>query len=207
MIQPLRARIREATTDAILQAAEQVFAETGIHAGRMDDIAARAGVSVGTLYTYFKDRDRLLNALLIDRKKDLVAQLDALLEQTEGQPFEATLSLAVGEMLEHFEAHRPFLSLLFQGELTGRPLRPEDPSRGSQEVLEELRQRIRQLMTRGVESGGLDPALKELYPALFLGMVRSAMFQAVLAEQPMDLALRTQQLTRFFLHGGSLTHG
>lgn len=207
MIQPLRARLREATHDAILQAAEQVFSQAGIHAGRMDDIAAQAGVSVGTLYSYFKDRDHLLASLLTARKKSLVTRLDDLYHRASGAPFEELLSQTIFEFLEHFERHRSFFSLITQGELAGQSVRPEDPTHSSQTVLEELRSCIRRIMARGTDSGLLDPSMRELYPALFLGMVRAAIFQSVLSEKPLDLRLRTEQLTRFFLHGGSVSHG
>jgi AcrR family transcriptional regulator len=50
----------------ILQAAELVFAEQGAGAG-MDDVAAAAGVGVGTLYRHFPTKDALVAAVLIAR--------------------------------------------------------------------------------------------------------------------------------------------
>ncbi|MEJ5310074.1 MAG: TetR/AcrR family transcriptional regulator [Anaerolineae bacterium] len=47
----------------ILEAAGVVFAQTGLEATRMDDIAAAAGVSKGALYLYFKNKDALIIAL------------------------------------------------------------------------------------------------------------------------------------------------
>lgn len=55
---PVQERSR-VTVDAIVEAAAQVFAESGYHA-TTNDIAARAGVSIGTLYQYFSDKDALL---------------------------------------------------------------------------------------------------------------------------------------------------
>ena len=45
----LRDRIREATLEAIFQAAERVFADEGPTAARMETVAAQAVVSLGTL--------------------------------------------------------------------------------------------------------------------------------------------------------------
>src|SRR5271154_816863 len=53
----------EATVEAILQAAAQVFARHGYAAGTTNRIAERAGVSIGTLYQYFPNKDALLVAL------------------------------------------------------------------------------------------------------------------------------------------------
>ena len=64
---PLRERLKGETQRAILEAAEEAFGQSGLNGARMDDIAARAGVSVGTLYNHFSDRDALLKALIVQR--------------------------------------------------------------------------------------------------------------------------------------------
>ena len=44
----------------ISQAAVRVFSREGFHQARMKSIAQEAGVAVGTIYNYFKDKDDLL---------------------------------------------------------------------------------------------------------------------------------------------------
>jgi len=56
-----RARV---TVEAILEAAAQVFARHGYAAGTTNRIAERAGVSIGTLYQYFPNKDAILVALI-----------------------------------------------------------------------------------------------------------------------------------------------
>src|SRR5689334_18472384 len=73
----LRERLRGATRDAILEAAAGVFAAGGATQARMEDIAARAGVAVGTVYNYFEDRTALVTALLDARRRDMFEALDA----------------------------------------------------------------------------------------------------------------------------------
>lgn len=60
--QPRQARSRD-TVDAILRAAAQVFAAQGYAGTTTNHIAARAGVSIGSLYEYFPSKDALLVAL------------------------------------------------------------------------------------------------------------------------------------------------
>lgn len=50
----------------ICAAALEVFREKGFAAAKVEEIAARAGVSKGTLYLYFQDKEELFSAVLRD---------------------------------------------------------------------------------------------------------------------------------------------
>ncbi len=50
--------------EQILTAAGEVFAERGIHGARIDDIAAAAGLSKGSVYWYFRSKDEVVYALV-----------------------------------------------------------------------------------------------------------------------------------------------
>ncbi|MDX3189891.1 helix-turn-helix domain containing protein [Streptomyces sp. MN03-5084-2B] len=55
----------------VLEAAERLFAERGVDAVTMDDVAAAAGVGKGTLYRRFGDKGGLAMALLDQREREL----------------------------------------------------------------------------------------------------------------------------------------
>lgn len=77
-------RRREARPQEILTAALAVFAERGFSAARMEDIAARAGVSKGTLYLYFDSKQEMLRALV---REGMIANLQSaggMLAQHDG---------------------------------------------------------------------------------------------------------------------------
>ncbi|MBS1999378.1 MAG: TetR/AcrR family transcriptional regulator, partial [Cyanobacteria bacterium SZAS LIN-2] len=57
--------------NAILDAAVEVFAERGLEASPTAEISRRAGVAEGTLFTYFKTKDDLVNGLYRDLKLEL----------------------------------------------------------------------------------------------------------------------------------------
>jgi AcrR family transcriptional regulator len=59
----------------VLAAAQDLFAERGVAAVTMDDVAARAGVGKGTLYRRFGDKGRLAVALLDQHERALQARI------------------------------------------------------------------------------------------------------------------------------------
>src|SRR4051794_35863816 len=86
------ARRKEARPAEILDAALACFAERGFAATRLDDVAKRAGVTKGTLYLYFPNKEELFKEVVrqaiianIARGEALVAESSApapvLLEQ------------------------------------------------------------------------------------------------------------------------------
>lgn len=81
MKQPRWQRRAEERPSEICAAALEVFAEKGFAAAKLDEIAKRAGVSKGTLYLYFSDKEELFRAVV----RDTVApNIDAVRAATEG---------------------------------------------------------------------------------------------------------------------------
>ncbi|KQW69354.1 TetR family transcriptional regulator [Phenylobacterium sp. Root77] len=74
---PRQARA-ESTVDVILSAALQLLEADGAERLTTNHIAARAGVSIGTVYQYFRDKDDILAALAQQRAgavRDSIADL------------------------------------------------------------------------------------------------------------------------------------
>jgi AcrR family transcriptional regulator len=61
----------EAKRNAILDAATRLFAERGLTAAPTSEISKQAGVAEGTLFTYFKTKDDLINAIYREIKLEL----------------------------------------------------------------------------------------------------------------------------------------
>src|SRR5262252_3251057 len=60
----LKDRQREERERLILEAAEELLAEKGYHEMSIDEIAARVGVSKGTVYLHFPSKEELVLAFL-----------------------------------------------------------------------------------------------------------------------------------------------
>lgn len=87
--------VSTARRSQILDAAAAIFARSGFHESRMEDIAAAAGLSKGTLYLYFDSKDAIVTALL---RRLFDHELDDLRQFGTG-------AAPVGERLLRFTRH------------------------------------------------------------------------------------------------------
>jgi AcrR family transcriptional regulator len=78
---PLR-RDAEENRERLLAAAREVFAESGFEA-TMDEVAARAGVGVGTAYRRFANKAELIAALTEDRTAEMARIVDRALAEPD----------------------------------------------------------------------------------------------------------------------------
>lgn len=190
----MRDRFRESTNQAILAAAEEVFADAGLHAARMEDIAARAGVSVGTLYNHFEDRDALVRGLMQARRADLMATIDA----AAGTSFRERLRATLVALLEHCERHRKFLHIMLQREVGGGAGKGVGDK---SDAMRELDARLERLMKQGVRENALRPETADLAATLLLGMVRGLVIRSIVLGKGEGIVVEVDRLFDAFLRG------
>jgi AcrR family transcriptional regulator len=77
-------RRKEARPSELTAAALELFVERGFAATRLEDIAARAGVSKGTLYLYFAGKEELFEAVVREGLLPALAQGEELVRGFEG---------------------------------------------------------------------------------------------------------------------------
>ena len=96
------------TRRALLDAAASEFGEKGFHEASVSSITARAGVALGSFYTWFDSKDALFRALvadLSDQVRDHVAP--AVRDAADGLAAErAGLAAFLGFVREHQEIYR-----------------------------------------------------------------------------------------------------
>jgi AcrR family transcriptional regulator len=190
--QRLRERFREETVRAMLGAAEQVFAERGLHDASMGEIAERAGVAVGTLYNHFKDREALLKELMALRGRELLERLDASLELLAKQPFTDQLAGFLRALFAHVEEHRPFLLIVMQNE-AGK----SKPSGTMTEILS----RIDRLLKVGYQKKLLRPEGEPFHPTFLMAAARSMIMREKFGAPPVEPERAVSLVLDFFLHG------
>jgi len=97
----------------IINAAFSVFGEIGYEATSISHIARRAGISSGTIYTYFKDKKDLFRATAQDRWDRFLAQIEALADSQE--PTRTRLQSLIEIGFASLKSARPLLrGMLFE---------------------------------------------------------------------------------------------
>jgi AcrR family transcriptional regulator len=77
-------RRKEARPAELTAAALELFVEKGFAATRLDEVAARAGVSKGTLYLYFESKEDLFKAVIREGLLPLLAEGEELMASMPG---------------------------------------------------------------------------------------------------------------------------
>ncbi len=124
---------------AILEAAIHIFDKYGYAAGTTSRIASRAGVSIGSLYQYFPNKDSILTALAEQHLAEglaLSVQLLATL-RTTAQALEPVLHDVVGHMITLHENNPGLHRLLYEEGLLPAQLR-QTAKQAEQFLIEEV---------------------------------------------------------------------
>lgn len=191
----LREAARDQTAFAILDAAEAVFAQHGLHAAKMGQIAHAAGIAVGTLYNYFQDRDAILRGLLERRGQELrdrVARACAAPHASFASELGAVAAAFAGSCVEHAR----FIRIMMQAETsaTGPALKRDFML----SIFAEIDQRITAVMDRGVKEGALRAA-----PPALLARALMALMKAVLVPTSDGERVSADLIVDLFLHGAA----
>jgi len=127
------------TFESLVEAGERVFAEKGFDATQTPDIAARAGVSVGTFYRYFTDKMEIflevLRRHLVAVHEEVNAKLtpDQFIGKEKRQAIEAAIAILVDAVQRSPELQRVFLEMAMRDDRVAALKRASD-AEGRQRV-------------------------------------------------------------------------
>jgi AcrR family transcriptional regulator len=80
----------------LLAAALDLFVERGYAATRLDDVAARAGVSKGTLYLYFTNKEELFKAVVRENVIPVLGEAEGIIDTFDGPSAMLFREIALG---------------------------------------------------------------------------------------------------------------
>lgn len=197
-----RKRRPEVRPQEILAAALDLFAEKGFAATRMEDVAARAGLSKAAIYLYFADKMALLQALVSDMAGSNLAAARAMVEASPG-PAGPIIRQVLLFMAGQFASTRfPDLLKVIISESRAHP----DIGRlYLDNVIGQGLPIFESLIRRGIASGefrAVDPgfAVKAMVGPMLLAALWRSTFEPLGAE-PLDLEAYVAQHADNFLKG------
>jgi AcrR family transcriptional regulator len=117
---PRQARA-QVTVAAIVEAAAQLLARDGLAGFTSNKVAERAGVSIGTFYQYFPDKDALMAALISREQQARANGLGALAARLVGQPLDNVVAAIVAASVAA-DAASPRLALALDHEEARLPV-------------------------------------------------------------------------------------
>lgn len=153
----------------ILDGAREVFRAKGYEGASMDGIAKAAGVSKGTLYVYFTNKDELFSQLITDEKQELAAALDAF--EPKAESFRENLrafAISFNELLtaeSHMSTIRMVVGAVDKFPAVGAIFFKAGAERGTT--------RLTTVFRKAIEDGRLKPCDPEVAAHHFLGLCTS----------------------------------
>ncbi len=193
-------RRKDARPGEILQAALAEFAAHGFAATRLEDIAKRAGITKGTIYLYFDDKESLFRALLQQEAGREFDALDKLLSDYTG-PAEALLRTLVNEFGRRIlqSEFRHLLRLL----IAEGPKFPDLLAFHHAEIIGRGRALISRVIRYGIERGEFrDNGLAQVPQLIAAGPILLMIWQTLFADiETLDAPRYLDTLADTLLHG------
>ncbi|MEZ5709840.1 MAG: TetR/AcrR family transcriptional regulator [Blastomonas sp.] len=109
--QPTQDRAK-VTSDSILEAAEIIIVGEGYEKATTNYIAEKAGVSIGSLYQYFPNKDAIISALIEQEVSKVANGIRKVLRDDMEMPLEVASRNAFRYLLENLRAKKELFYLL-----------------------------------------------------------------------------------------------
>jgi len=160
----------------ILAAARKVFAVKGFNDATVDDIAAAAGISKGTIYLYFPSKKDIYLAALKHGLIELRERTRETIQAARG--IRARMRSFIATRLEYAEAHRDFIKIYHSefGNLTSASACDSE----FQQLYLQQAKALETVLQAAVESGEIRSIRTDFAAFIIYDMVRGVMTQRLL---------------------------
>jgi AcrR family transcriptional regulator len=190
--------IKDFRTTEIVRAARRVIGESGFDEASMERIAAEAGISKGTIYLYFRNKEDLLANVSQLGFEELMARARGQVARARGTP--AKLAGLVRAALEHTRENREIFRVV--QERTQLGVRRESLlGRKLEETREGLLQYVTSLVEDGVHSGELRKCDARRVARFLIETMRGAIVDRIQNQSLKGVERDAEAIVDFFLHG------
>jgi AcrR family transcriptional regulator len=180
-------RRKEARPAELVSAALELFVEKGYAGTRLDDVAARAGVSKGTLYLYFENKEELFKAVV---RENIVARISQSAEEVlhfEGSSAELVRRLMATWWDEYGSSTAGGIGKLMMAESGNFP---EIARFFLDEVIEPWHRILAAVIKRGIERGEFRTVEPDMFARVVTGpLVMLSLWKhsfGACSQQPLD---------------------
>jgi AcrR family transcriptional regulator len=182
-------RSAEESKKRITSAALKVFSEYGYRGACMRLIAEQAGISVGGVYLYFKNKEDLCLTMMKERMSDLSAELERVIETDK--PLDAIASY-IKVQLEYAKRHRELILTYSkdQGFGFGADLK--------RKFAKKQRKLIQTIISKGIRSGVFAQCNVKETARIIIGIIRGYVLSIVV--DPENL-FSVEECSKFVMAG------
>jgi TetR/AcrR family transcriptional regulator len=170
---PRRTRRKQARPGELLEAALALFVEKGFAATRVEEVAARAGVSKGTLFLYFPSKEELFKAVVRENASRHLADAMREVAGYAGSSAELLQEFVRRWWTQYGGTPAAGLTKLIMSEAANFP---ELARYYQDEVVQPGHELVRRIVQRGIERGEFRP----LDPALASHLILAPLVQLVI---------------------------
>ena len=142
------------------------FEERGFHGVRVDDVVRRAGISHGTFYLYFSNKEDLFKALLLDALRDMEVVAGDFPIVTRDDAGKTVLRRWVRKFFDVYAVHATVIRILSQADLV-----PEEVYGDGLQMLFSISEAMTTGMTAATRTAGQLPEHAELTAVACLMML------------------------------------
>lgn len=168
---------KEARKRDILDMAATLFASRGYHEVKVDEIAEGVGLSKGTIYLYFENKEKLFFSILFERLKELNQRLSQAIHR-EGT-FDLRLKGFIGTYLDFFKENEAIYKIV-HSEKTRMSMETHYQFHAHwQQASLDMFALITQLVEEGAEAGRLRPLPPATMALTLLGILNMVIYDWV----------------------------
>lgn len=185
--------------EEILSAAEKVFAAKGFFPTTMSDIARQAEFGTGTLYKYFKSKEKLYFTLIDEKVEEINRLVKAELSQRNSAVDRIKKALRL--QFEFIERNRDFFRIYISERSRFEWTVKDDLGKGLHEKMVSYIDILSEVIRQGIKKSefrSIDP--RDLAHA-FVGIVNSFVFEWLISREPYPLVSKLDTVLEIFLSG------
>ncbi|OIQ60982.1 fatty acid metabolism regulator protein [Moorella thermoacetica] len=185
----------EARLQAIMQAAREEFARNGFYGTSIKDIARRAGVGIGTIYLYLRNKEALFAALVNEAYEMVLDRIARARKNATGgrQKLQASMEAALAVLQEN----RDLARVMLVQSPAGHPAVAEQ----LYDLLRRLARLVEEDVLEGIARGELPPQDAHIAALAFVGTFYQVVISWLKEGIPADLTAAGKELIAYNLRG------